>query len=295
MGVATERIVTRLDGHRAAVLSAEFGPAGDTVLTASVDDTARISGLGNGGGRFRAAAAGGRHVRHGASSRRTAGGSRRSGAASRAGSSSASGRALRELPSSGNALEAEFSPDGRYLGIANIGSTPRVYDVRSGRIVLRGRGSASPPPTRATARWRSSRAPRSRACGTSGRSGGRGSAFGGTGRRSGLQPRRGTAVHRRADRQRGSTSGSCPPASGGRFRAAGLRRPTAFSSGEGGIDDIQLSRDGTRLLGSPQRRVGADHRHRQRPDDAPSHRLGAARRADVRNAAAIFGPATRPS
>jgi WD40 repeat protein len=51
---------------------------------------------------------------------------------------------VRELPESGGAFEAEFSPDGRYVAIANFGSGARVYDVRSGRMLASGRRAGFP-------------------------------------------------------------------------------------------------------------------------------------------------------
>jgi WD40 repeat protein len=246
--VATERIVARLDGHRAGVTSAEFGPAGDTVLTASVDDTARIwdSGTVESAPVLRPPGADGCDMAIFSPD------DKRIAAIGCGGSSylfDASGKALRELPASGNALEAEFSPDGRYLAIANIGSNPRIYEVRSGRMVARGRRAGFP------------------------------AAYSGDGSLALLEDAGSARVW---DLRKGrevtdleaaaplggaafSRDGELLYTGGGiddmvyvwelptgrrvrRFRAAGLHRPTAFSRGVSGNENVQLSRDGRRLL-----------------------------------------------
>lgn len=141
--VDTERVVTRLDGHRGAVTSAEFSPRGDTVLTASLDDTARVwdSGTGESARLLQPPGAPGcGNAIFSPDGKRIA--------ATGCGESSylfdVSGNAARELPDSSGAVEAEFSPDGRYVAIANFGSSPRLYEVGSGRRVVTGPGSGVP-------------------------------------------------------------------------------------------------------------------------------------------------------
>jgi WD40 repeat protein len=247
--VATERIVTRLEGHTAAVTSAEFSPDGDAVLTASLDGTARVWGSGTmesapalrppGGSACEAAV-------FSPDSRRIA--------ATGCGRSSwifdASGRPLRELPGSGGASEAEFSPGGRHVAIADFGSNVRVYEVRSGRMVAGGRSFGFPvaysadgsralledarsplvwslPERREVARLKSDTSPA-------------GAAFSPDGER----VYTGGLVDNRV------YVWALPSGKGvRRFPAPGLPRPTPFTQGiTGGSADVELSRDGSRLL-----------------------------------------------
>jgi WD40 repeat protein len=247
--VATERVVTRLDGHRGAVTSAEFSPGGDTVLTASLDDTARIWDSGTAETARPLRPPGGRACGIAVFSP-----DNNRIAATGCGRSSylfdASGKAQRGLPHSGGAYEAEFSPDGRYVAIANFGSDPRVYDVRTGRLVVGGPTAGFPVAystggslallegsegvhvwdlrkRREVARLGSETAVR-------------GAAFSPDGERlytGGLTDNR---IHVWA-----LPSGKQVE----RFRAPGLPRPSPYTRGfVGGSEDIELSRDGRRLL-----------------------------------------------
>jgi WD40 repeat protein len=244
--VDAERVVTRLLGHRSAVTSAEFSPGGDTVLTAGLDGTARVWDSGTvetapalrppGGGACEVAA--------------FSPDNKRIAATGCSGSSyifDVSRKVLRELPDSGDATEAEFSPDGRYVATANFGSNTRVYDVRTGRIVVRGSPAAYSANGSMALLERSEGAQvwdlRKRRQIAS--LGGRDASFGGAA----FSP----------DGERLYTSGlidnwiyvwTLP--SGKlleRFRAPGLPRPTPYTQGiTGANEDIELSRDGSRLL-----------------------------------------------
>ena len=247
--VNAERIVTRLDGHRAAVTSAEFSPSGDTVLTASLDGTARVWDSGTvdtarplrppGGGACGDAVFSPDNKRI---------------AATGCGGSSyifdVSGNALRELPDSGGAFEVEFSPDGRYVAIANFGSNPRVYDVRTGRIVVSGRRAGFPAAYSADgsmALLEGSESAqvwdlqtRRRVASLGQEASIRGAAFSPDGERlytGGLIDNRIYVWT--------LPSGKLLE----RFRAPGLPRPSPYTEGiTGASEDIQLSRDGSRLL-----------------------------------------------
>lgn len=243
--VDAERVVTRLLGHRSAVTSAEFSPGGDTVLTAGLDGTARVwdSGTVETAPALRPPSGGACEVAAFSPD------NKRIAATGCSGSSyifDVSRKALRELPDSRDATEAEFSPDGRYVAIANFGSNTRVYDVRTGRIVVRGSPAAYSADGSMALLERSEGAQvwdlrkRRRIASL-----GRDASFSGAA----FSP----------DGERLYTSGlidnwiyvwTLP--SGKlleRLRAPGLPRPTPYTQGiTGANEDIELSRDGSRLL-----------------------------------------------
>jgi WD40 repeat protein len=247
--VDAERVVTRLLGHRAAVTSAEFSPDGDTVLTASLDDTARVWDSGTVESARPLTPPDGRPcgiaVFSPDNKRIAATGCDRSSYIF-----DASGNVVRELPESGGAYEAEFSPDGRYVAIANFGSGARVYDARSGRMLASGRRAGFPvayssdgslalldgpgDPRVWDLRMRREVAPLGSETSVGG------AAFSPDGERlytGGLTDNRINVWALPSGKQVES------------FRAPGLRPPSLYTQGIlGGNADIRLSRDGHRLL-----------------------------------------------
>ena len=246
--VSTERVVSRLDGHRGAVTSAEFGPDGNTVLTASLDDTARVwdPGTAEAGRALTAPGTGGCATAIFSPEGRTI-------AAGDCGGSAwvfdASGKPLRQLADSAGGTDLEVSPSGRHLAISNLGTDLRIYDVRAGRKVLSGKqyerlgafsrdGSLALVEGGDGARVVDLRTGRQAATLKSGTYGG-GAAFG---------PRDEVLY---TGSQVGARIYAWALPSGRRLRrfmAPGRPSTSLFAQGVDGNEDIQLSRDGSRLL-----------------------------------------------
>lgn len=245
---STERVVSRLAGHRGAVTSAEFAPDGNTVLTASLDDTARVwdSGTGEGGRMLSPPGTGGCGNAVFSPDGRTIAAGDCDGSAW---VFDASGKPLRELPGSSGATDLELSPGGRHLAISDFGTDLRIYEVGAGRKILTGKqyerlGAFSSDGSLALieggdrARVVDLRTGRQVATLKSGTYGG-GAAFGPgdevlyTG--SQVDARIYTWELPSGTRLR-------------RFMAPGRPSPSLFAQGVDGNEDIQLSRDGTRLL-----------------------------------------------
>jgi WD40 repeat protein len=245
---STERIVSRLTGHRGAVTSAEFAPDGDTVLTASLDDTARVwdSGTGEDGRTLSPPGTDGCGTAVFSPDGRTiaAGGCDGS-----AWVFDASGKPLRELPGSSRATDLELAPGGRHLAVSDFGTGLRIYDARAGRKVLTGKqyerlGSFSRDGTLALveggdrARVVDLRTGRQVATLRSGTYGG-GAAFG-----------PGDEVLYTGSQVDARIYAWELPSGRRLRRFTAPARPTTslFAQGVDGNEDIQLSRDGARLL-----------------------------------------------
>jgi WD40 repeat protein len=246
--VATERVVTRLLGHRAAVTSAEFSPRGDRVLTASLDDTARVWDSGTVETARTVAPPGDSGCRNAIFSPD----GHRIAAAGCGGSAylfDISGKLVRELPESGHGSDLELSPDGRHLAISDFGTGLRLYDVRTGRRVLRGAryerlgafsrdGALALLETVDRARVVDLKTGREVARLKSGTYGG-GAAFGPGG----------DLLYTGSGIDEWVYAWELPSGKRiRRFRAPGLRRPSLYAQGVDGNEHIQLSRDGSRLI-----------------------------------------------
>jgi WD40 repeat protein len=246
--VSTERVVSRLDGHRAAVTSAEFSPNGSRVLTASLDGTARVwdSGTAEGGRALTPPGA------NGCGSAIFSRDGRTIAAGDCDGSAwvfDASGKAIRELAESPGGVDLELSADGRRLAVSDFGTDLHVYDVRTGRKLVSGRqyerlgafsrdGSLVLLESTDGARVLDLRTGRRVMRPEDGTYGG-GAAFGPGD----------DVLYTGSQLDTRIYAWELPSGKPlRRFRAPGLRRPSLFAQGVDGNEDIQLSRDGSRLL-----------------------------------------------
>jgi WD40 repeat protein len=245
---STERVVSRLAGHRGAVTSAEFAPDGNTVLTSSLDDTARVwdSGTGEGGRTLSPPGT------NGCGNAIFSPDGRTIAAVDCDGSAwvfDASGKPVRELPGSSGASDLELSPGGRHLAISDFGTDVRIYEVGAGRKLLTGKqydrlGAFSSDGSLALieggdrARVVDLRTGGQVATLKTGTYGG-GAAFG-----------PGDEVLYTGSQVDARIYAWELPSGRRlrRFKAAGLPTSSLFAQGVDGNEDIQLSRDGTRLL-----------------------------------------------